>query len=142
MHRFALQHGVSTEAVERSVHLAYHELPNPALFQKFCARQQADLLGEYFLRKERLLQVLPGSPAFTEDELVRKYDTYLPWRSGAFPPAASGQDHPEELGKIEFVRETAMPLRISVRRSASIFRRPPNPLLLQNPAPGSDPVVQ
>lgn len=80
MYRLAIENGVSKDAIMRSTNFAYHELPAtlpyPASFTKQC---QAVLLDEYFLSKERLKAVLPVQmQILTEEELIQKYDTYLP----------------------------------------------------------------
>ncbi|MCP4404621.1 MAG: amino acid adenylation domain-containing protein [bacterium] len=80
MEAFAIEQGISKETVERSANLAFHELPDTLPFSKSFVRQyQAKFMNEYFLRKERLLQVLPKQiEMWTEDELVQKYNSYLP----------------------------------------------------------------
>jgi len=80
MYRLAVNNGVSKESIEASVNLAYHELPETLPFSKEFTRQfQAAFTAEYFLLKERLLQVLPQQmKILTADEMVQKYDSYLP----------------------------------------------------------------
>jgi amino acid adenylation domain-containing protein len=80
MARIAMENGVSEEAILRSADLAYHELPETLPFPKeFTRRYQAEFLNEYFLNKQRLLGVLPQQmKVLTEDELVQKYNSYLP----------------------------------------------------------------
>nr|NIM17869.1 amino acid adenylation domain-containing protein [Candidatus Aminicenantes bacterium]NIM84481.1 amino acid adenylation domain-containing protein [Candidatus Aminicenantes bacterium]NIN24002.1 amino acid adenylation domain-containing protein [Candidatus Aminicenantes bacterium]NIN47716.1 amino acid adenylation domain-containing protein [Candidatus Aminicenantes bacterium]NIN90646.1 amino acid adenylation domain-containing protein [Candidatus Aminicenantes bacterium] len=79
MCRFAIESGISEAVIERSADLAFHELPDTLPFPKSFTRQfQAKFMGEYFLLKERLLDVLPHQmKVLTEDELVQKYDSYL-----------------------------------------------------------------
>jgi len=86
MYRLALDHGVPQEAIERSLNLTYHELPETLPFPKsFARRYQVRFMNEYFLHKERLLSVLPRQlDLLTEDELVQKYDSYLPARIQSF----------------------------------------------------------
>jgi amino acid adenylation domain-containing protein len=80
MEKLALEHGVPKRAVDQSVNLAYHQLPETLPFPKsFTLKYQVDFLNNYFLSKERLLHVLPyQTKFFTEDELVQKYNSYLP----------------------------------------------------------------
>ena len=80
MERLALDHGVPKHAISVSENLAYHDMPTTLPFEKtFMARYQADLLNEYFLSKDRLIARLPHQmTALTEDELVQKYDSYIP----------------------------------------------------------------
>ncbi|MBN1411859.1 MAG: AMP-binding protein [Spirochaetales bacterium] len=79
MEKFALESGISQEAIDRSMDLGYHELPETLPFPKnFTLQYRSDFVNNYFLSKERLLQVLPHQmKIYTEDELVYKYATYL-----------------------------------------------------------------
>jgi amino acid adenylation domain-containing protein len=80
MEKIAIQNGVSGKAISRSLNLAFHELPETLPFDKnFTMRCQAEFLDEYFLLKERLFNVLPYQmKVLTEDEIIQKYDSYLP----------------------------------------------------------------
>ena len=80
MERLALANGISAAAIESSFTAAYHELPDTLPFDKgFVRKCQAALFNEYFLNKERLLAVLPYQvKVLSEDEMVQKYDSYLP----------------------------------------------------------------
>jgi amino acid adenylation domain-containing protein len=80
MAALALEKGISYKAIENSANLAYHELPETLPFDKrFTLKYQGEFLNDYFLSKERLLHLLPYQlKIMTEDELVRKYDSYLP----------------------------------------------------------------
>jgi amino acid adenylation domain-containing protein len=80
MEALAIQQGISREAIVRSEDLAWHELPETIPFKRsFTAQYQTDFLYGYFLLKERLLKVLPHQMRLlTEEELVQKYNTYLP----------------------------------------------------------------
>ncbi len=80
MEKLALANNISPDAIARSESLSYDELPETLPFKKsFTFGLQARFLHEYFLSKERLLHVLPyQKKAFTEDEIVQKYDSYLP----------------------------------------------------------------
>ena len=80
MMELALANGVSREAIYRSMTAAFHEIPETLPFPKqFTRMYVAQFLNDYFLLKERLLHVLPYQlKVATRDELVRKYDNYLP----------------------------------------------------------------
>jgi non-ribosomal peptide synthetase component F len=86
MYRLARENGVSEEAIRRSVDLPFHQMPETLPFSKGFARDlQAKLMGEYFLLKERVKTVLPNQmKVLTSDELVQKYDSYLPDRISCF----------------------------------------------------------
>jgi radical SAM superfamily enzyme YgiQ (UPF0313 family) len=86
MEALALQHGISRDAIALSLDLTFDELPhddlpNPLPFKKnFTRMYQARFLHEYCLLKERLLHVLPYQvKLFTEDELMQKYNAFLPF---------------------------------------------------------------
>ena len=80
MASLAVQHGISEQAIRRSARLAFHEIPETLPFDKdFTLAYQAGFLQDYFLLKERLQHVLPYQlKLMSEDELVQKYDSYLP----------------------------------------------------------------
>jgi amino acid adenylation domain-containing protein len=80
MAQLAVKHGISPAAIDISANLAYHELPNTLPFDKsFTLKCQAEFLDEYFLLKERLLHVFPYQmKALSRDEMVQKYNSYLP----------------------------------------------------------------
>ncbi len=86
MEELALANGISKESIERSEHLAAHEIPDTLPFNKnFSLQFQTIFLNEYFLSKERLLHVLPYQMRIlTEDEIVQKYDSYLPTHIESF----------------------------------------------------------
>ena len=77
---FALKNGVTLSAINSSASLALHELPETLPFEKgFTRKIQSDFLNNYFLDKERLIQVLTYQlKVLTEDEIVQKYNSYLP----------------------------------------------------------------
>ncbi len=87
MYRIALENGISEESMLESASLAYHELPHTLPFPRdFVKNLQARFLDEYFLSRERLLQVLPHQARhFTEEEIIQKYDSYLPTQINHFP---------------------------------------------------------
>jgi radical SAM superfamily enzyme YgiQ (UPF0313 family) len=83
--QLARESGISRQAIERSLELTFDELPydhsdSPLPFKReFTYRYQAEFLHEYLLLKERLAAVLPHQmKIFTEDELVQKYNSFLP----------------------------------------------------------------
>ncbi len=80
MARIALENGISAQAIARSEDLAFHELPETLPFDKSVTlKYQANFLNEYFLSKERLRHVLPHQlKVLTKDEMVQKYNSYLP----------------------------------------------------------------
>ncbi|MCP5049687.1 MAG: hypothetical protein GY940_21130, partial [bacterium] len=86
MYHLAVANGVSRAAIAASVDLAYHEVPETLPFSKAFTREyQARVMEEYILDKERLLHVLPYQmQTLTEDELVQKYNSYLPMEINCF----------------------------------------------------------
>jgi amino acid adenylation domain-containing protein/non-ribosomal peptide synthase protein (TIGR01720 family) len=80
MEKLALDNGIPPEAIDRSLNLAYHELPDTLPFDKnFTIKYQSQFLDGYFLNRERLLHVLPlQMKVLTEAEMVQKYNSYLP----------------------------------------------------------------
>ncbi|MCP4152082.1 MAG: AMP-binding protein, partial [bacterium] len=79
MEQLAIESGIPRDAIVRSQNLAYHELPDTLPFEKsFTTKYQADYFA-HFMDKERLLKVLPYQmKALTEDEIVQKYNSFLP----------------------------------------------------------------
>ncbi|MBT3388120.1 MAG: AMP-binding protein, partial [Desulfobacula sp.] len=79
MEQIAIKNGISEDAIARSVSLAFHELPETLPYDKNFTLQCQSEFADYFLSKERLLHVLPYQmKAMTEDEIMQKYDSYLP----------------------------------------------------------------
>jgi non-ribosomal peptide synthetase component F/acyl carrier protein len=112
MYRLAIEHGVSKRAIENSTNYAYHELPDTLPVPKSFTRQlQARLLEEYFLSKERMLAVLPQQmKILTEDELIKKYDTYLPMEIRTLGDILEAAGiRMEELGDVTLKREHEPP---------------------------------
>lgn len=106
MEELALKNGISKEAVERSITLAYHELPETLPFSSsFTLECQTKFLNDYFLNKERLLKVLPMQmKIMTEDELVQKYDSYLPIEIKSFEDILNFVDiKRDELVDVKFL---------------------------------------
>ncbi len=83
MEQLALENGISREAIFYSEKLAYHELPLTLPFDKaFTLKYQAEFYNNCVLSKERLLHVLPYQvKVLTEDEMLQKYNSYLPVES-------------------------------------------------------------
>ncbi|MGD2085119.1 MAG: condensation domain-containing protein [Candidatus Aminicenantes bacterium] len=80
MEKIALEHGIPWQAIARSEDQALHQLPDTLPFEReFTLKYQMDFFNSYFLSKERLKFVLPYQmKVLTEDEIVQKYDSYLP----------------------------------------------------------------
>jgi amino acid adenylation domain-containing protein len=80
MAELAHSSGIDARSISRSAHLGYHQLPETLPFDsQFTHKYQGDFLNRYFLSKERLLHVLPYQMRIlTEDEMVQKYNSYLP----------------------------------------------------------------
>ncbi|MCP4157183.1 MAG: AMP-binding protein, partial [bacterium] len=111
MEEFALQNGITAEEIRRSEDLAYHEFPETIKFDRsFTLEYQARFLNEYFLNKERLLHVLPHQmKILTREELVKKYDSYLPAEIKTFTQLLEFTGiREEELGGVEFLSEERM----------------------------------
>jgi amino acid adenylation domain-containing protein len=107
MARFAMEHGVSEKAILKSMHLGYHELPETLPFSKDFTKQcQSEYLAEFFLLKERLIKVLPYQMSMlTEDELVQKYNSYLPEKITSFPDLLGYLAIDRKILKAEFLAE-------------------------------------
>ena len=111
MYKVAIENGITKDQIYRSVNLAYHEIPETLPFSKEFTRQyQARFLNEYFFLKERLLKVLPHQmKLLTEDELVQKYDSYLPFEIKGFADILECLGiTKEELGDVELLQEERM----------------------------------
>jgi amino acid adenylation domain-containing protein/non-ribosomal peptide synthase protein (TIGR01720 family) len=114
METLALKSGISKEAIERSLNLAFHELPETLPFGKeFMLEYQTDYLNNYFLKKERLFHVLPAQmKVFTEDEMIQKYNSYLPANieriSDVLELAGFSSGELEQLGQIKFIDKASI----------------------------------
>lgn len=111
MSRIAIENGIPQELIDRSSGLAYHEIPETLPFPKeFALQYQAWFFSEYFLSKERLLHVLPEQmKVLSEDELVKKYNSYLPMDIKSFHNLLDVTGiSAHELGNIEFLNEDSM----------------------------------
>ncbi len=106
--RIALEKGIPADAIMKSMNFAYHDIPETLPFPKrFAQEYKARFMNEYFLLKERLLHVLPYQMKIaTEDELVQKYNNYLPIEIRKFSDilhyAGISLD---EFGPVEFLEE-------------------------------------
>jgi amino acid adenylation domain-containing protein len=101
----AIKNGISQEAIDRSENLAFHQLPETLPFDKsFTRRYQADYL-DYILSKERLLHVLPYQmKILTEDELLQKYNSFLPTKINCLQDLCQlAGISPEEFGPLDFL---------------------------------------
>lgn len=80
MIQFALEQGVTMEQIERSGGLEYHDAPETLPWPKYYAKgKQVEFYRDYFMNRERLLDVLPVQMQhLREEELVQKYDSILP----------------------------------------------------------------
>jgi len=108
MYTLAIESGISKESIERSANRAFHQLSDTLPFPRSFTRQfQAKYMGEYFLLKERLKQVLHYQvKILTEDELIQKYDSYLPSKIKSFPDILRYTGiSMEELGDVELKRD-------------------------------------
>ncbi|HLP60306.1 MAG TPA: D-alanine--poly(phosphoribitol) ligase subunit DltA [Candidatus Deferrimicrobium sp.] len=109
MYRLAISSGVSEKAIQRSTQLAYHELPETLPFSKSFTKQfQARFTEEYFLAKERLLHVIPQQMnILSADELIQKYDSYLPNEIKSFDDILDSLGiERSELGDVQLKPET------------------------------------
>jgi amino acid adenylation domain-containing protein len=112
MFRLAVENGVSPERIDRSASLAYHQLPDTLPFSKSFARQfQARFMNEYILNSERLKALLPHQMnILTENELVEKYDSYLPMEIRDFPGLLEAANlEPGDLGNARLMRSPQDP---------------------------------
>lgn len=87
MERIALENGISREAILASERYYHHEFSDSLPFEKsFTLNYQAEFLNDYFLSKERLLHVLPFQmQVLSREEIILKYDSYLPVEVKSFP---------------------------------------------------------
>ncbi|HWR60357.1 MAG TPA: condensation domain-containing protein, partial [Clostridia bacterium] len=104
----AVENGISKEAIEHSVDTAYHDAAETIPFSyEFTKRYQTEFLMDYFLNKERLLKVLPlQMKILTENELVQKYNSYLPWEITSLKDLLNHAElRKSELESFDFIRE-------------------------------------
>jgi hypothetical protein len=124
MEKLALQHGFSRDEILGSEGLLFHQLSDGGQFDKpFTHKYQADFLNDYFLKKERLLHVLPFQmKVLTEDEVVKKYDSFLPAKIDNFNDLlqALGITR-EELGTRDFLEEDKVRVTDLNRKMREVF---------------------
>ena len=79
LEQFALEQGLSKEAIEQSQDIPFEDIPPTLPFsQGFTKNVRMTFVKEYVLNKERLLHVLPHQmKLFSEDELNQKYNGYF-----------------------------------------------------------------
>ena len=109
MERLALENGISREAIVRSENMAWHELSETLPFNRtFSTGYQSELFSDYVMAKERLLKVIPlQAKILTKDEMVKKYDSYLPTDIERFSDILEFAGiNEEEIGPLQFVAET------------------------------------
>jgi amino acid adenylation domain-containing protein len=122
MAKLAIRSGISEETIVRSQNLAFHEIPDTVPFDKgFVKKLQADFINNYFLSKERLLNVLPYQMGLlNEEEIVLKYNSYLPTEINDFDQLLEFLKlSKEELGAREFpptVSSQVLDLNEKIRR--------------------------
>ena len=108
MERLAIENGISADAIRRSHSLAFHQLPETLPFDHaFTKQYQAEFFNDYFMNRDRLLSVLPQQiRVLSEDELVQKYDSYLPLEIRSFGQLLEffGITR-DELGEVHFLNE-------------------------------------
>lgn len=82
----AMENGITSDEIEESIPLAFHEIPNTLPFSKaFTRSYQSNVLYNYILNKERLQTVIPYERRImTEDEMVQKYNSYFPFEINSF----------------------------------------------------------
>jgi len=79
LEQFALEQGLSREAIEQSQDIPFEDIPPTLPFsQDFTKNVRMSFIREYVLNRERLLHVLPYQmELFSEDELNQKYNGYF-----------------------------------------------------------------
>ncbi|MCP4399890.1 MAG: amino acid adenylation domain-containing protein, partial [bacterium] len=87
MARLAIECGVSQDAIQESTHLSYHELGETLPYSKSFANEfQTAFLSEYLLLPERLHDVIASQKGVLfHEEIIDKYETYLPGGLSAHP---------------------------------------------------------
>ncbi len=87
----AIEQGIPQDLINKSVPKAYHQLSETMSFPKTFAREyQARFFKEYFLLPERLEYIIPiQKRVLTREELIAKYNSYLPGSLEGFPEIAN-----------------------------------------------------
>ncbi|MHC4759603.1 MAG: B12-binding domain-containing radical SAM protein, partial [Planctomycetota bacterium] len=80
MANLAILHGISEECIQKSSHLAYHDIAETLPYSKsFAKGLQSQFLSGYFLLSERLQSVIPiQKQILSHKEIVEKYNSFLP----------------------------------------------------------------
>lgn len=126
MEKLAIKHGISREVISQSGGLAYHELPDTLPFDRnFTLEYQAEFLNDYFLSKKRLLHVLPlQMKVLSEDEVLQKYNSYLPGDINTFDDLLHVlRITREELAAVDFLEEKSVYVPGLNRKMAEYFPR-------------------
>jgi amino acid adenylation domain-containing protein len=113
MAKFAVKNGVAYDDIISSEDLAWHELPETLPFTRsFTLKYQTEFLNDYFLSKERLLHVLPYQiKLLSQDELVQKYNSYLPVDINCFDQLLQFlKIKKTELGAADFTEDNYTPI--------------------------------
>ncbi len=108
MEKIALEQGFSYDDILESENLRFYQVSKGGQFdENVTFKYQADFLNNYFLKKERLLHVLPHQMrVLTEDEIIKKYDSFLPADIKTFDDLLQlGGITREELGTEGFLEE-------------------------------------
>ncbi|NIM13667.1 MAG: AMP-binding protein [Candidatus Aminicenantes bacterium] len=108
MEKIALEHGFSYDDILGSENLRFYQVSSGGQFdESFTFKYQANFLNHYFLKKERLLHGLPFQMrVLTEDEIIKKYDSFLPADIKTFDDLLHlGGITREELGTGGFLEE-------------------------------------
>jgi B12 binding protein len=109
---FALENGVSPEAIERAPTVEYHNAPETLPWSKeFAKEKQVEFFVEYFFNRDRLLSVLPVQMQhLREDELVQKCNSVLPYGIQNFDTLLEIlQLTHNDLADVEFTQEWRVP---------------------------------
>lgn len=126
MANFAIENGISPQAIARSEHLGYHELPETLPFDtNFTLQYQAEFL-DYILSKERLMHVLPHQlKTLTKSELLQKYNSFLPTEINDLDDLFKlANITPEAFGPIHYLDENYMKVPDLHKKMLVHFGRP------------------
>ncbi|NOQ25399.1 MAG: amino acid adenylation domain-containing protein [Bacteroidales bacterium] len=126
MSKLAIENGISSLDIDNSANLSYHELPTTLPFEKsFTLKYQSDFFNNYFLSKERLIKVLPHQmKVLTEDEIVQKYNSYLPVNITNIEELLEFlKISKEELGAFEFVQEDEFHVKDLNKKLQACFKK-------------------
>jgi radical SAM superfamily enzyme YgiQ (UPF0313 family) len=125
--QIAIENGVSAEDIEKDIALAFHEIPNTLPFSKGFARSyQSRIMYEYILNPDRLRYVIPYErKLLTEDELVQKYNSYLPFEVENFDALLElAELHRGDLDESGFISDDWGRVEDADKKIASLFTTP------------------